>query len=121
MTGENLATRIRHVMQQEGLTQKDLAALLHISQPAVSLYLKGRMPPADTLYRIAQIGNCSVEWLLTGHKPKQGNMVVRETSSGYGKEALLLQLWQKLPKKIRQDVLTLLQHITERFDKPENR
>ncbi|OPX32562.1 hypothetical protein B1H10_07425 [candidate division KSB1 bacterium 4484_188] len=49
MTGENLATRIRHVMQQEGLTQKDLAALLHISQPAVSLYLKGRMPPADTL------------------------------------------------------------------------
>lgn len=121
MNKDNLARRIHLLMQREGLTQQELATLLHISQPAISLYLKGRMPPADILFRIAQIGNCSVEWLLTGRQAKPNGMAIGETPARYGKEALLLQLWEKLPPKIRQDMLVLMQHIVDQLDHRKNR
>ncbi|MCK4895076.1 MAG: helix-turn-helix transcriptional regulator, partial [Calditrichia bacterium] len=51
-----LSKRIREVIKKRGMTQQDLASLLQISQPAISLYLRGRIPPADILYKIARIG-----------------------------------------------------------------
>ncbi len=107
----NAAERIRGIMTEKGLTQKDLSELLDVSQPAVSLYLQGRMPPADVLYRIAQLGGTSVEWLLTGSTV--GNMVAREAQPLYGNQHLLLKLWDQVPPNIQRDILRLLRGIAD--------
>lgn len=101
--------RLRELMQLKNWTQKDLAALLGISQPAVSLYLQGRMPPGDVLFRIARLGGTTVEWLLTGREAAEDR--VGETAPAYGDEAILLELWHRLPPPMRQVVLHLVREL----------
>jgi transcriptional regulator with XRE-family HTH domain len=112
MESKELPGRIRTIMQQKKLTQKDLADTLGISQPAISLYLKGRVPPADVLFRIASLGETSVEWLLHGDE-KKSEQVVREKTALYGNQHLLLKLWEKLPDSVQRDLLMLMRHIVE--------
>jgi len=108
--------RIAVIMRKAGITQRQLADSLGISQPAVSLYLQGRLPPPDVLLKIARLGNTSMEWLLTGEEdgnapvPSTG---VREPSEPYAPHARLLRLWSALPPAIREDLLRLMQHISD--------
>jgi transcriptional regulator with XRE-family HTH domain len=110
--------RIRTIMQKKNLTQQDMSELMEISQPAISTYLKGRMPPADVLYRIARLDNTTVEWLLTGERPNQATSV-HETQPYYGNEYLMLKFWRILPSKIQKDLLALVTHLAENFGKGE--
>jgi len=109
----SIADRIREIMQHRGLNQKDLADEIGISQPAISLYLKGRMPPADILYRIARLGNRTMEWLLNGEESFAVQGLVNEPPVAYGNRQTLLDLWEQLPNCIRKDFLTLFKHIAE--------
>lgn len=111
--GRQISQRIRAIMQKQGLTQNDLSRLLGISQPAVSLYLKGRMPPADVLVRIAQLGNTTVEQLLTGKEAPAESRRLREKAPLYGNRQHLLNLWDQLPSPVQRDVLALLRHLVE--------
>jgi transcriptional regulator with XRE-family HTH domain len=106
-----VSLRIKEIMKRVGITQKGLADYLSISQPAVSLYLQGRIPPADVLLKIAELGGTTVEWILSG-TPGQSmeTLKVEEQKAIYGSELLLLELWKKLPENVRQTVLKLLQH-----------
>ncbi len=110
---DRLADRIAQVMQELGVTQQEFARLVGISQPAISLYLKGRVPPADVLYRMAQIAGVSMEWLL-GSESSEPRMV-RESPPAYGKQVVLLELWERLPAEIQQDLLSLLRHLSGRM------
>jgi transcriptional regulator with XRE-family HTH domain len=112
MEYKDLPQRIRILMKQKKLTQKELADLLGISQPAISLYLKGRVPPADILFRIAGIGETTVDWLLSGDVQKS-EYTVREKIPLYGNQQLLLNLWDKLPATIQKDILMLIRHMVE--------
>jgi transcriptional regulator with XRE-family HTH domain len=112
MESKELPRRIRMIMQQRKLTQKDMADTLGISQPAISLYLKGRVPPADVLFRIASLGETTVEWLLSGDE-KKSEQLVREKTALYGNQHLLLKLWEKLPASVQRDMLMLMRHIVE--------
>lgn len=106
----NLQQRMIMIMEDKKLTQKDLSDMLSVSQPAISLYLKGRMPPADVLYRLAQIADTSIEWLLTGKETKRG-YYVHEQKVLYGNQYLILDLWKKIPSNIQRDLLNLIRHI----------
>ncbi len=106
------AGRIQQVMKRLQLTQKQLSEILGISQPAVSLYLQGRMPPADILYRIARLGHTSVEWLLSGNETAQA-AAVSEKPAVYGNDTVLLELWSELSLALQKDILNLLRHILE--------
>jgi transcriptional regulator with XRE-family HTH domain len=112
MSLAQLSQRIRQVMNEMKLSQKQLSDILGISQPAISLYLKGRMPPADVLYRIARLAHTSVEWLFSG---TGGSLptAVHEKSALYGREVILLELWSKLSPPLQNDILNLLRHIGE--------
>ena len=111
MDSEQLAKRIREIMRKRNMTQQQLSTLLGISQPAVSLYLQGRMPPADILYQIAQLGNTSMEWLLTGQE--QEKLQVKEKTVAYGDQYVLSKLWDRLPSPIQKDLLNLMRHLLE--------
>lgn len=99
-------------MKRAGITQKGLADYLNISQPAVSLYLQGRLPPADVLFKIAKLGNTTVEWILTGETtPSQRAIQVKEERIAYGSEIVLYELWQQVPENIRQAFLSLMKQV----------
>lgn len=106
-----VSKRIKEIMKTVGITQKGLADNLDISQPAVSLYLQGRIPPADVLLEIAQLGGTTVEWILTGtREPSIQGLKVEEQRTLYGSEFALLELWKQLPDNIKPTMLKLLEH-----------
>jgi len=43
-----------------------IAEILGISESAVSNYMRGRVPDAETLIDIRNLTNCNLDWLLTG-------------------------------------------------------
>ena len=63
MNPKEVSRRIDWVRRQNNLTQEQLAAALKLSQPAVSKYLRERIPPAEALLRIAELGRQAAETL----------------------------------------------------------
>jgi len=112
--------RIAEIMSKVGITQKGLADYLAISQPAVSLYLRGRIPPADVLLKIAKLGGTTIEWLLFGESEETDPSLIKKVSENqqsYWTKQELFDIWERLPKKIRQDVLILLQDLVRQLEK----
>lgn len=112
--------RIAEIMSKVGITQKGLADYLAISQPAVSLYLRGRIPPADVLLKIAKLGGTTIEWLLFGESEETDPGLIKKVSENqqsYWTKQELFDIWERLPKKIRQDVLILLQDLVRQLEK----
>ena len=56
--------RLRELREDHDLSQRDLAALLDISQPQYCLYEKGfRDIPSDLLIRLAKLYNTSTDYI----------------------------------------------------------
>jgi len=101
-------------MNKRGMTQQDLASSLEISQPAISSYLRGRMPPADVLYKIARIGQTTVEWLLMGD-PTSEPIMIKEKSALYGNQQQLMDLWASLSPPVQKNLLMLIRHLASKL------
>ncbi|WP_457566710.1 helix-turn-helix domain-containing protein [Caldithrix abyssi] len=108
---DEVARRIEMIRRQQGLTQLQLARALHVSQAAISKYLKERIPPAEVLYRLARLGQTTVEWILTGEKTywfgrQEGQ--VQETGATYDADLALAKKISALPAEARQAVIALI-------------
>jgi transcriptional regulator with XRE-family HTH domain len=106
-----LSNRISDVMEKHGLTQQSMASLLQVSQPAISMYLQGRIPPANILHKIARIGETTVEWLLTGIIDSPLS-TVQEKPAVYGNQHQLLELWDTLSPAVQKNLLMLMQNLS---------
>jgi predicted transcriptional regulator len=109
------AQQLKKIMDARGLTQQDMAMLLGISQPAVSLYLRGRIPPADILLKLAEMSREKMEWLLTGSSTLHTE-AVREHPTVYGTEHTLLSYWRQLKPDVRRNLLKLMEHLVKSPD-----
>ena len=59
------ANIIVELMKQEGLSQKELAEKINVTEASMSRYIKGeRIPRIDVLVKIASVFNVSIEYLL---------------------------------------------------------
>lgn len=59
--------RIDLLLKQQGRTRKEFARQLNMSQSTVATWKsKNIMPPIDTIVRIADALNVSIDWLVTG-------------------------------------------------------
>lgn len=66
--------RLREVFAELGdTTAADISRRIGISHATATNYLKGRLPAADELIKIANHTNVSLNWLLTGNGPKYSN------------------------------------------------
>lgn len=72
-----LPGRIKEIRKKLG-SQEKLANLLGVQKPTISRYESGRVPDAETLKKIADIGNTTVEWLLRGEAPPDQVHQLRE-------------------------------------------
>lgn len=65
----NISERIKKIRIQNNLSQKELADKLFVSNKTISSYESGRTDPSlDILYKISEVLNCSLIYLLYGNK-----------------------------------------------------
>ena len=110
---EIISRRIDNIRRDLGMTQKQFAAALEISQSAVSKYLSGRMPPADVMLKIARLGYTNVEWILTGKQPPlilDGETFVREDKVVYGESGAFFSAYNELPAAVRTAIAALMNY-----------
>lgn len=61
---------IKTLRKAKGLTQKELGSLVGCSESTICMYESGRRSPDyETLMRIANVFNCSIDKLLNNEKP----------------------------------------------------
>jgi len=112
--GQKVAMRIQRLMKALNLNQQQLAEQLGITQPAISKYLQGRIPPADVLYSLAKMSQVTMEWILTGSEV-QGNGQIAEPLSEYHFSSVLVEKFERLPAHIRKDFEQLLESLIKYF------
>ena len=105
---KGVSERIIEIMQKLSLNQKQLADLLGITQPAVSKYLHDRIPPAQILFKIAQISGRSMEWFLTG---ESANLLYKVAEPGVPYDTRI-----KIEKKILLLPTGIYQHLEALVD-----
>ena len=96
----------RLITQEDGRAKKQaFARRIGVKPQQLSRYLKGQIPDASTLLVIAEAGQVTVDWLLTGREVRDGE--AREASpSSLG----VLQRLAELPTPV---VLVLLRVVDE--------
>lgn len=108
-----VASRIRSIMRRLGVTQAGLAQALNTTQPAVSKYLQGRMPPAEVLFRLAGLAEVSMEWILTGMEARSFQKIA-EPSGIYRTDHAINARLAPLPENIRDALQTLIDYLAVR-------
>lgn len=64
MTKDVTPARLRLMRERTGMTQGEVANLLHISQQSYSAYETSRVPPADLLVALCRLFRTSADYLL---------------------------------------------------------
>lgn len=96
--------RLKNLRKQKDLTQTELANLLNLSHGAIAMWETGkRQPDNDTLLRIADFFNVTVDYLLGRDNEKTPPN--EDLSEG---EMLLLDLFRNASEEQQQMVLQLL-------------
>ena len=83
-----IGKNIRSLRTEKGMTQDQLAEAIHVTRQAVSNWENGKTEPdIDTLTRIAEIFEVSIERVLYGEKKATVHRTVKnsaETGVGFG-------------------------------------
>ncbi len=111
MNGTAISQRIREIMASRGLNQQLLAEKLQITQPAVSKYLSGRIPPPTVLLRLSRLSGKSIEWILTGSDSPAPPSGVAEPADRYRVLLGTNEKLESLPPPIKRSVCDLIDRL----------
>ena len=113
-TGFDISNRIQLVMNELQLTQHQLAKILNITQPAISKYLKGRVPPPAVLLELSNLSGQTIEWFLTGETNlKSKHKQAKEKSESYIVYKTLEEKINILPPDIKKNIENLIDSILQ--------
>ena len=107
-----ISKRVYHLMQNLNYNQKEFAKALNITQPAVSKYLNGRIPPANVLLQLAEISRKNIEWILTGQSSIKPGYVA-EKHANYTIQSPLSKKIERLPESIKKNLENLVDQMNE--------
>ena len=66
---EKIGERIAYLLKNEGLSQKELAQVVGITEPALSRYIKGeRQPKMEVIANLATALNTTSDYLISGNE-----------------------------------------------------
>ncbi len=106
------ANRLKKLRSERGLTQKELGDIVSLSKQAISGYEHGsRNPDPQTLHKLADFFNCTVDYLLGRTNSKKIDLVDILESD-------------KLPVAVGSDPITQTQrlkvlHVLDNSDQPD--
>jgi transcriptional regulator with XRE-family HTH domain len=108
---KEISQRVKKLRDHKGLSQQELAKLLMISRPTVSLIESGeRKISADELVKLAEIFNISVESLLDFKK--EPKVILEESKKNESlKDQIRINVPQKNLEKFREVLLHILNKI----------
>lgn len=107
---KDVSERITYLMFQMKLNQQQFADLLGVTQPAVSKYLKERIPPAPVLLKLAHAASTTIEWILSGDKV-DSRQKVAEPFVVYSPPLSIEQKFRQLPFSLQKQFDRLLDSI----------
>ena len=107
-----ISKRIFYLMQALGANKKTFARLLGVTHPAISKYLKDRIPPPLVLLRLARAAGTSMEWILTGESDLR-NQGIAEPAASYGTKLNIEQKISRLPIPLQASINALIDAIIE--------
>ena len=97
----NIGSKLRYLIEEANITQRQLADALHISPSALNGYInQGKEPDYATLVRIADYFHTSTDYLL-GHSNIRNASLTHLNSC----EGELLSIYHTLSRVIGQNVL----------------
>jgi transcriptional regulator with XRE-family HTH domain len=104
---QGFSARLAHLIKHEGGRAKKqaFARRIGVKPQQLSRYLKGQLPDAPTLLAIAEVGQVSIDWLLTGREVRGG-----EEQGGSPSSLSALRRLAQLPPPV---VLVLLRVVEE--------
>ena len=109
-----ISKRINFIMFDLGINQNQLAKMINITQPAISKYLKGRIPPPFVLLHLAKLSGKSIEWILTGENDINAPAKkVSENPDTFGEKKTLEEKLKMLPVNIKKNIENLIDLILE--------
>ena len=107
---EQVSQRIIYLMQALGANQKSFAELLGVTQPAVSKYLKDRIPPPLELLKLARATGTTIEWILCGQAGVKKTLVA-EPEPSYTANSVLAEKLSSLPIDLHAHIMALIDSI----------
>jgi transcriptional regulator with XRE-family HTH domain len=120
MNAKDIGRRIREIRKGACATQKEMAKLLGLkSGAAISAYETGdAYPTIDTLLKLAEIGNTSYDWILTGGYMAEDpdGKIIQITSA----EMQLLKNLRQASPEVRKLVAQLIQAMTTELGSKNN-
>lgn len=114
--------RLKELRTKLGMSQRDFAEAIHISQPSYTQYESGIRPPRDvTISQICTTFNVREEWLRDGTgemfnqlNPTLIDGLVQEYDLGeYGRS--MLEAFVTLPKEQRDNFLNFVHEFAENY------
>lgn len=100
MTSIEIGERLKIAIKESKYSQKELSAILQISEDSITRYIKQKQSPKiDTLFEICKILNISIIWLLTGEKSE----ILTPN------EEELLTLFRELPEREQVKVIGIVE------------
>lgn len=107
----DIGNRIKEKRKELGLTQTDIFEKCGINSGALSKIENGIRTPSVTLfYKLSQVLNCDMEWLITGSSSNSQNYFSKD-------EEKLLNKFRNLPQKDRDELLEIAEMKLRRLQK----
>lgn len=112
-----LSTVLKQLREEKGLCQKELAAVLHVSNGTISNYENGvHSPNLDTLCDIADYYGVSVDYLLGRSDSPYAERELMHCISGTYSVNDFLKLFRRLPEPGRKILVAFANNLEQLLD-----
>lgn len=105
---KTIGIRIKERRTELQLKQNDIKNLVGISSGNLSEIENGnRTPSMITLYRLSEILDCSIDWIVKGQSPNSENSTISPKGE---KSTNLLNQFEKLSEEDKDDILEQIEY-----------
>lgn len=111
----DIGNRIKNRRKELGLTQTDIYQECGIASGALSQIENGnRTPSAIAFYKLSQVLNCNMEWLITGIATSMQSFIISES------EEKLLNNYRELTQEDQDELIAILQMKLQKIQNKRN-
>ncbi len=96
-----LATRLTELMKANHWSKTDMARIAEVSPTSVTNWFKRETISKESAAKLAQAGNISLAWILTGEEDQRGALSESELA--------LIEVFRELPPIEQQNMLAAFQ------------